>query len=214
MNRISATAMLLAVTVVSAAAAPRVALVRVKDIYTGLVSTAALQDEIKQDRAAIMKDQRAEELRRIINELQALQTRLSDKNNPLDEATNQKLARSYEIKRQEAQTLQREFEIYRTDQEKQINRKMVTGMRASLNKITETAMKVGRERGYDMVFDESGNTNTSVPFVLYHKKSPDLTDNVKAALADAGEPSAPVGEPAPPTGTTAAPPPASAPPNP
>jgi Skp family chaperone for outer membrane proteins len=202
MNRFTTTVMLLAASILSASAAPRVALVRVKDIYSGLVSTATLQSEIKAERDAIMKDQRAVELRRIIDELQALQTRLSDKNNPLDEATNRKLARSYEIKRQEAQTLQKEFESFRSEQEKQINRKMVTGMRASLNRITETSMKLARERGYDIVFDESGNTNTSVPFVLYHKKAPDLTDNVKAALADAGEPSQPAGEQADPAKTS------------
>ena len=183
--------MVLTTTVLTAAAAPRFALVRVKDIYSGLVSTSDLQTVIKSERDAIMKDQRAEELRRIINDLQGLQSRLSDKNNPLDEATSRKLARSYEIKRQEAQTLQKEFESFRTEQEKLINRKMVSGMRASLDKIAETSRKVAKERGYDMVFDSSGHTNTSVPFVLYHKKSPDLTDDVKAALKDAGEASAP-----------------------
>jgi outer membrane protein len=191
MNRFSAIAMVLTTTVLTAAAAPRVALVRVKDIYSGLVSTSELQTAIKTERDAIMKDQRAEELRRIINDLQGLQTRLSDKNNPLDEATSRKLARSYEIKRQEAQTLQKEFETFRTEQEKLINRKMVTGMRTSLDKIADTSQKVAKEQGYDMVFDSSGHTNTSVPFVLYNKKSPDLTDDVKAALKDAGEASAP-----------------------
>lgn len=185
MNRLQAIAMTLAATALTASAAPRFALIRVKDIYAGLPSTAALQQEIKNERDLIMKDQRAEELRKIIAELQSLQTRLSDKNNPLDEATSRKLARSYEIKRQEAQTLQKEFESFRTEQEKQINRKMVTGMRASLDKIMETSRKVAKEKGYDLVFDSSGNTNTGVAFVLYQKTSPDLTGDVKAALQDA-----------------------------
>ena len=185
MNRLQAIAMTLAATALTASAAPRFALVRVKDIYAGLPSTTALQQEIKTERDQIMKDQRAEELRKIIAELQSLQTRLSDKNNPLDEATGRKLARSYEIKRQEAQTLQKEFESFRTEQEKQINRKMVAGMRASLDKIMDTSRKVAKEKGYDLVFDSSGNTNTGVAFVLYQKTSPDLTDDVKAALQDA-----------------------------
>lgn len=191
MNRFFPIALTLAVTAMTASAAPRFALVRVKDIYSQLVSTATRQAEIKQERDAIMKDARAEELRKIINELQGLQSRLSDKNNPLDDSTGKKLARNYEIKRQEAQTLQKEFESYRTEQEKLINKKMVAGMRASLGKITEISQKIAKEQGYEIVFDSSGHTNTSVPFVLYSKTAPDLTETIKAALKDAGEPSVP-----------------------
>ena len=191
MNRFLPIALTLAATMLTASAAPRFALVRVKDVYSQLVSTATRQAEIKQERDAIMKDARAEELRKIINELQGLQSRLSDKNNPLDEATGKKLARNYEIKRQEAQTLQKEFESYRTEQEKLINKKMVAGMRASLGKITEISQKIAKEQGYEIVFDSSGHTNTSVPFVLYSKTAPDITDTIKAALKDAGEPSVP-----------------------
>lgn len=191
MNRFLAIALTLAATAMTASAAPRFALVRVKDIYSQLVSTTTRQTEIKLERDAIMKNARAEELRKIINELQGLQSRLSDKNNPLDDATGKKLARNYEIKRQEAQTLQKEFESYRTEQEKLINKKMVSGMRASLGKITEISQKIAKEQGYEIVFDSSGHTNTSVPFVLYSKTAPDLTDTIKAALKDAGEPSVP-----------------------
>ena len=191
MNRFPAIALTLAATAMTASAAPRFALVRVKDIYSQLVSTATRQTEIKQERDSIMKDARAEELRKIISELQGLQSRLSDKNNPLDDATGKKLARNYEIKRQEAQTLQKEFESYRTEQEKLINRKMVAGMRESLGKITDVSRKIAKEQGYEIVFDSSGHTNTSVPFVLYSKTAPDLTDTIKAALKDAGEPSVP-----------------------
>lgn len=182
--------MTLAATVLTASAAPRVALVRVKDIYSSLQSTATLQKEIKDERDQIMKDQRAVELRKTIADLQSLQTKLTDKDNPLEDGMSRKLARSYEIKRQEAQTLQKEFESFRAEQEQQINRKMVAGMRASLNKIIEISSKVAKEQGYDIVFDSSGNTNTGVAFVLYQKQSPDLTDDVKAALKDSA-PAAP-----------------------
>lgn len=183
-------------TALTAAAAPRFAVVRVKDIYTGLASTRILQDEIETERKAIMKDERAEQLRKIIGELQALQTQLSDKTSPLDEATSRKLARTYEIKRQEAQTLQQEFEEFKTEQEKIINRKMVSGMRASLDKIVATSTKIAKEQSFDTVFDSSGNTNTGVAFILVSKNAPDLTDAVLAALKD-GEPPMPPPKPAP-----------------
>lgn len=185
MNRLRAIAITLAATAVTVSAAPRIALIRVKDIYTKLPSTAAMQQEIKGERDQIMRDPRAEDLRNAINELQRLQARLSDKNNPLDEATGRKLARSYEINRQQARTLQKEFENFRAEQEKQLNRKLVAAMRASLDKIVETSRKIAKEQGYDLVFDSSGNTNTGVAFVLYQKTSPDLTDDVKAAMQDA-----------------------------
>lgn len=184
MNSLKAISIIFLATALSAAAAPRFAVIRIKDIYTALPSTAAIQQQIKDEQAAIMKDQRAEQLRKIIGELQALQAQLSDKNTPLDEATSRKLARTYEIKRQEAQTLQQEFESFKAEQEKIINRKMVTAMRASLDRIESTSQKISKERGFDAVFDSSGDTNTGVPFVLFNKNAPDLTADVQAALKD------------------------------
>jgi Skp family chaperone for outer membrane proteins len=192
MHQLPAILMTLAATALMASAAPRVALVRVKDIYSNLESTKKLQAEIKTERDQIMNDRRAGELRRTIAELQGLQTTLADKENQLDEETSRKLARSFEIKRQEAQTLQREFESFRTEQEKQINRRMVAAMRASLDKIMETSRKVAADQGYDLVLDSSGHTNTGVAFILYRKDSPDLTDAVNSALTGSSDPVAEV----------------------
>ncbi len=174
--------MILLASVATAAAAPRFALVRIKDIYSDLPSTAALQQQLKKERDDIMRDQRAESLRKIIGELQSLQAQLADKSNPLDEATNRTLARTYEIKRQEAQALQQTFESFKSEQEKAINRKMVTGMRDSLNRIAQVSQQVAKERGYDTVFDSSGHTNTGVSFVIFSKSAPDLTPEILTAL--------------------------------
>lgn len=196
MTRLIAIVLVLAAVTPGLRAAPRIAHVRVKDIYAALPATAALQAEVKQQREAILKDQRADELRRIIVELQALQAQLSDKTKPPGEEAARKLARAYELKRQEAQTLQKEFEGYRTERNKEINRRMVAGMRASLERIAETSRKLAREQGYELVFDSSGETNTGVPFMLYQKDCPDLTAAVQAALQDAAAPApAPAGTP-------------------
>jgi outer membrane protein len=177
-------------TALSAAAAPRFALVRIKDIYSAQPSTTAMEQRVKDERAAMMKDPRAEQLRAIISELQTLQAKLADKTTSMDEAAYRELARNYEIKRQEAQTLQQEFENFKTEQEKIINRKMVDAMRASLRQIEAISQKVSREHGFDAVFDSSGETNTTVPFILFAKDAADLTVEVEAALQ--------VHEPAPP----------------
>lgn len=194
MNSFKAISMTLLATVLAAVAAPhapKFALVRVKDVYSELPATAAFQQQIKKERDEIMKDQRAGQLRKIISELQTLQAQLSDKTKPLDETTNRLLARNYEIKRQEAQTLQQDFESFKAEQEKAINRKMVAGMRASLDRIAKVSRQIAKERGYDSVFDSSGNTNTGVPFVLFSKNAPDLTADIQAALKDGEAPAPP-----------------------
>ncbi len=184
MFRLIAIALLLASPAPGGAAAPRIAVVRVTEIYAELPATVELKQRIKAERDAIMKDERAEQLRRMISELLSLQARLSDKANPLDDETARKLARTYEIKRQEAQTLQREFGNFHGEQEKAINRKMVADMRESLKLIADTSRRVAKEQGYDLTFDGSGNTNTGMPFIIYQKAAPDLTATVKAALMD------------------------------
>lgn len=185
MIRFPAIVMILAATALPSSAASRFALVKVTEIYKDLPSTVAFQQEIKAEHDGIMKDQRAEDLRKILAELQSIQAKLSDKTDPPDDAINRKLARTYEIKRQEAQTLQKEFEDFKAEREKEINRKMVSAMRVSLNRIMETAKRISKEGGYQCVFDSDGSTNTGVPFILYSKTpSVDITADVKVALQD------------------------------
>ena len=166
-------------------AAPRVALVRIKEIYTELPSTAELAKQVKEERAELGKDKRAVELRRSIAELLELQASLTNKDNQADEAMLQKIARSYELKVQETRAIQQEYEEFRTEEEKRISLKEVEGMRASLNRIMDIARKLSKERGYDLVFEDSGNSNTGLPFILYSKNATDLTPEVRAALQDA-----------------------------
>jgi Skp family chaperone for outer membrane proteins len=181
--KISPTALLLLlVSAFSASAAPHLALVRVKDIYTALPSTREMQEKIKAEHDAIMQDERAEQLRKMIAELQALQAQLGSTTKPLEDDAARKVARTYEIKAQEAQTLQQDFESYKTEQEKIINAKMVVAMRTSLDHIVSISQKIAKERGFSSVLDSSGNTNTGVPFVLYQRQAPDLTPEIEAAL--------------------------------
>lgn len=194
MKSIHAISMTLLASALTASATPRFAVVRVKDIYSALPSTTTFQQQIKKERDDIMKSQRAEQLRKAIGELQALQAQLADKSNPLDETTSRALSRTFEIKRQEAQTLQQDFESFKAEQEKAINRKLVTGMRATLNRIMTVSREIAKTRGFEAVFDGSGNTNTGVPFILFSKSAPDLTADIQSALK-AGESATPVVKP-------------------
>lgn len=180
------------------AAPPKVALVRIRDIYRQLPSTKTEQAAIEAMRAEILKDNRAELLRKLIAELQALQAELQRQSDPAsgDATKREALTREYEIKRSNVQSLQQDFETFRTERNNEINRKMVEGMRASLDRIAATAQKIGAEKGFDWVLDSSGSTNTGLPFVLYAKDAKDLTDDLMAALSTAPAAAKPEAAPA------------------
>jgi Skp family chaperone for outer membrane proteins len=86
------------------------------------------------------------------------------------------------MKRQEKGTLEHDFEQFRREREKEINRRMIAAMRESLDRILEVAGRTARVHGCALVIDSSGNTNTGVPFILHQKNARDLTDAVKTAL--------------------------------
>lgn len=192
MIRVSAMFLSLAAAFATAAsAAPKFATVRIADVYRGLASTRALNESLDLERRAIIDDERAIHLRKILEELRQLNEELQKKRAAPVDDTTRKLAQAFELKRQEAQTLQQEFQIFEAGKKKEINGKMVAGMRASLAKITATAQRLAGEQGYDCAFDVSGNSNSSVPVILYSKTAKDLTEDVVAALKDEGEPTAP-----------------------
>ncbi|MBK1882638.1 OmpH family outer membrane protein [Luteolibacter pohnpeiensis] len=185
MKRLAVLILTFVYTIVGVMAAPKFALVRVQDIYRGLPESKALQDEVTQKREDLMKDQRAIELGKNVQELKNLQSQIQNKGGPLDFDATRELARKFENLRRQTETLQHDFESFRAERSKQINRDMVEVMRKNLQRIAEVSAKVAKEQGYDAVFDSSGNTNTGIPFILYSKSAPDLTDFVIAALQDA-----------------------------
>lgn len=195
MHRAAVSVLLSLTLAATASAAPRFAAVRIVDIYGKLESTVTRQKELQKEQTEMLKDERAEQLRRMLTELQDLQAQLQAKrNSPVDETTR-KLARDFEIKRQETQTLQQEFETFRAEKTKEINRRLVIAMRASLDKIAATSNRLAKEQGFDAAFDSSGKSNTGVPILLYAKNTKDITEDVVAALKDAGEPTVAEGSP-------------------
>ncbi len=171
-------------------AAPKFAVVRVTDIYRSLPSTAEMQKSIQTQRDEILKNVRAERLRTILAEMEALEGQLRANKDDLESELGKKLVRSYEIKRQETETLRQEFEEYRAEEEKRINKEMVVATRESLNRISSAAQQIAKERNLDGVMDTSGNTNTGLPFVLYADGADDISEDVTGLLGEkpAGKP--------------------------
>jgi outer membrane protein len=184
--RISAIVSLLLALHHSALAAPKIALVRVRDIYIEQPATKAAQEKAQKAKEAVLLDPRAEELRQGIEVLRGLQKQISNPNKPPTTEEGRKLANEFEIKRLETRTLQEDFEKFRAEREKEINAEMVAEMRAVLNKIVALSQRSAKEKGFELVLDSSGNSNSSIPFVVYAKNAPDLTDEVVAALKTDG----------------------------
>lgn len=168
-------------SIMTARAEPNFALVKVRPIYDPLPLTAGLEQEISAAFNHIMRGQRAEQLRTMINELQVLQVQHTDTKKPLDQETKRKVARNYEIKRVEAQSIKQESEALWAEQEK-INQKPVTSMKASHARILETSNTVAKGHGIELVFASTGEKNTAIGFNLESKDSPDLTEEVKNEL--------------------------------
>lgn len=161
---------------------PKIALVRFTDIYTELPKPemAAFEAERKE----VMADRRAEEIRKLLEELKQMQAELQ-KEEGRDEAARQSMVSDYNAKAATIKTLQQEFETFRHQRELEINRKVVGFMRETFSRISAEAEKVAIAKGYDWVIDSSGNTNTGLPVLLYAKDAPDISAEVGAALAQA-----------------------------
>jgi outer membrane protein len=173
---------------VAEAAPPRVAVVRVSDVFKQLESTVRANEELKAKQAEINRDKRLTTYQALYADLQARRKVLDEKPSSLDPETRKRLDREYAIKLQEAKSLFEDFESFRTERNRELNAEMVAGMKERLDVIQRTAEKLAKEEGYDWVLDASGNTNTGVPLLLYAKNANDLTDRVLAALGKAQPP--------------------------
>lgn len=178
-------AFMLVASFAAVAAPPKVATVRVADIFRQLDSTVKANEALQAKRDAIKKDKRQTSLDEILADLELRSKKLSEGGTTIDAETRKKLEREFLLKRQEAKSLQDDFEGFRNEKNREINAEMVAGMRSRLDLIQATAEKIAKEEGYDWVFDSSGQTNTGVPLVLYAKNPNDLTDRVLAALGPA-----------------------------
>lgn len=181
MRRIQATLLLWLLATGFSVAAPKIAIVKIGEIYRSLPATKTLETEVERERAEILRNARADAYRSVLSELEALRQGIG-KISKNDRATLERARQNYSLKRQEALTLQREFQNYRKRRTDEINARMVGEMEKILAEIRTKATEIGRSRGYDWVLDADGRTNTGLPFVLYSKDPSDITAEVLDAL--------------------------------
>jgi Skp family chaperone for outer membrane proteins len=179
------------------AQAPRVAVIRVSEVFNKLETTVRATAETNAKKAEIERDSRMVTYKELYADLTLRRKALEENPPKIDAETRKRLAREYAIKLQEAKSLLEDFESFRAERVREIDTEAVAGMKQRLAVIQSTAEQFAKEEGYDWVLDASGNTNTGVPLLLYAKKSNDLTARVLAALGPA-HPTTPPVAPAPP----------------
>ncbi|MEK7953832.1 OmpH family outer membrane protein [Luteolibacter soli] len=180
------------------AQAPRVAVIRVSEIFNKLESTVRATAETNARKAEIDKDSRMVTYKELYADLELRKKALEENPPKIDAETRKRLAREYAVKLQEAKSLLEDFEGFRADRMREIETDAVEGMKQRLAVIQSTAEQMAKQEGYDWVLDASGNTNTGLPLLLYAKKAHDLTDRVLASLGPAqASPTTPSPAPAP-----------------
>jgi outer membrane protein len=182
MKSLAALAFLLA-TCLASAQPPRVAVLRVHDVFRQLEATATANETLKAKREEINKDPRLAAYSKMVAELDLRRKQLAAADSKLDAEARRKLEREYAIKSREANSLRADFESFHAERTRQINAEMVAGMKERLQLIRATAEKIGRDDGFDWILDSSGSTNTGVPLLLYAKNANDITTRVIATLA-------------------------------
>ena len=179
------------------AQAPRVAVIRVSEVFNKLETTVRATADTNAKKAEIERDSRMVTYKELYADLTLRRKALEENPPKIDAETRKRLAREYAIKLQEAKSLLEDFESFRAERIREIDTEAVAGMKQRLAVIRSTAEQFAKEEGYDWVLDASGNTNTGVPLLLYAKKSNDLTARVLASLGPA-QPATPPAAPTPP----------------
>lgn len=150
--------------------------------------TDTAMQEIARKRVEINEDPRLDQLRDLATatkeaEAAALKLRGGDEKDLLD------ARRRFELKREELRASARAIKEDREAATRELDRRFVEASRKLLTEVRKATEELGSERGFDLVIDSSGNTNTGLPLLLYAKDLPDLTEAVIARLnADAPPP--------------------------
>jgi Skp family chaperone for outer membrane proteins len=172
----------------------RFAVIKFRDVMDGLESFKAASKRMEASMEGINKDQRFLQMQQTKAELDEVLKQIGKLPQETAQAARVELATKAESLRKELEALQRDFARFEADSSLRIRREFLESLKPIQNRIREAATKVVEERGFDCLFEVQGNSNTSLPVMVYVKNPTDITGDVLAALK-AEEPPAP-GEPA------------------
>jgi outer membrane protein len=184
-------AVILTIAAVPLAAQSPVAGVDVGRAYRSYYKTVTTMEEIARQRATMEQDPRLDQLKDLSQQVREAEV-TAGKLASGDQQAWLEARHMAELKREELRASARALEEARNTATKELNQELVTLSRKLLDDVQRIAAEIGRERGYELVVDSTGNTNTGIPLLLYSRQLPDLTEAVIARLnADAPTPETP-----------------------
>ncbi len=183
----------------NASAELKVGTVDMNKVFQGYYKTKDAETKINDARAAAKKelDDRIEGYKKLIDEINKLNDEL--KKTELSNDTKEQKAKTRDEKINDAKGMEKDVNDFRVTREKQLQDQAVrmrNGIVEEINKLIQD--KVAGEN-YDIVFDRSGASLNSVPFLLYARDTYDFSQTIIDTLNKgqaAAAPAAPAASPA------------------
>lgn len=176
----------------------RFALVRFDEITNELAGFRLANEAMEAELKKVSADSRNVQLQETLKELDGVLGQLHEAATSPDRTMKIELAVKAEGLRQEAEGLRQDFAAFEAKEVKRIKRQMLDTILGLQERIKQVAVKVAKDRGFDCLFEIRGNSNTSLPVLIYVKTPSDITGDVLAILK-AEEPPASEKPPQPPT---------------
>ena len=125
-------------------------------------------------------DDRAENYKKALEEINKLAQQLDSPALNADKKTA--LAKERDEKIASIKNMERELNDFRQTRERQLQEQAMRMRDNIVKEITDVIMERVKASGYDLVFDKSGQSVSSVPILLHSKDSMDFTTEVVTAL--------------------------------
>lgn len=156
----------------------KIATVDMERLFNEYHKTTSVQRDINIERARIQKDNnlRLKDIRDIDDSLQKIREQLKDEE--LGEKKRQDLRQEASDLSQDGIHKERERSEFLERRNRTLSEKMTKQMRAILVKIQREVSERAKAGNYDYIFDQSGNSNQGIPFVLHARDTTDLTDSL------------------------------------
>jgi outer membrane protein len=160
----------------------KVGTVDMNKVFQGYYKTKDAETKINDARAAAKKelDERIEGYKKLIDEINKLNDEL--KKTELSNDTKEQKAKTRDEKINDAKGVEKDINDFRVTREKQLQEQAVrmrNGIVEEINKLIQD--KVSAEN-FDIVFDRSGASLNSVPFMLYARDTFDFSQMIIDSL--------------------------------
>ena len=156
----------------------KIATVNMERLFNEYHKTSSVQRDINIERARIQKDNnlRLKDIRDIDDSLQKIREQLKDKE--LGDKKRQDLRQEASDLSQDGIHKERERSEFLERRNRALSETMTKQMRAILVKIQRVVSERAKAGNFDYIFDQSGNSNQGIPFVLHARDTTDLTDSL------------------------------------